>query len=378
MKVLVVTREWTSWPHFAGSTWVPMQYVLGFQRLGVEALWLDHLSELDPATAVHDLDYLLHRMRSTAEDFGFAQDWCVVYAGGQEYFGRSAEEARGFVEEADLLLSISGKGLPPPLPLGRVPRRAYLDVDPAFTQIWAEQVDMGLRDYDLFFTVGQNIGSPGCRAPTNGIEWTTFFPPVVLDLWPACIDERCQRFSTVGDWWGDQMADFEGEYFGGKREEFLRIIGVPLETEQRIEAALSIYQRDHEDLALLTKNRWRLLDPSRVAGDPRAYRSFIQRSRAEFSVAKGGYVKSRSGWISDRTACYLASGKPALVQSTGLESSLATGTGLLTFRTPEEALAGLRAIDEDYVEHTEAARALAERHLDARIVLRGMLERAGF
>jgi hypothetical protein len=376
VRVLIVTREWSSWPHYAGSTWVPMQYLLGLQRLGVEACWIDHLSEVE-GEAVHGLEYLLHRMASTAADFGFAERWCVVYAGGQECFGLPRARVEDAVRGAELLLSISGKGLPPPLPLGHVPRRAYVDVDPAFTQIWAEQVDMGLRDYDLFFTVGQNVGRAQCRAPSNGLPWATFFPPVVLDLWPACIDERCRRFSTVGDWWGDQRAAYEGEYYGGKREEFLRVIGVPRECEQRIELALSIYQHDHEDLELLTSNGWRLLDPARAAGDPRAYRDFIQRSRAEFSVAKGGYVKSRSGWISDRTACYLASGKPALVQSTGVESSLPTGAGLLTFQTPAEALAGLRAIDEDYLEHAQAARRLAERHFDARVVLGGLLERAG-
>ncbi len=354
-----------------------MQYVLGFARLGIEAFWIDHLSAIDAVESLHGVEYLMHRFRATAEDFGFRQNYCVVYDRGRRYYGLSEDRVRALVDEAELLLSISGKGLPPPLPLKAIPRRGYLDVDPAFTQIWAQQVDMGLEDYNLFFTVGQNLGRPGCRAPTLDIEWTPIFPPVVLDFWPVSTDERCARFSTIGDWWGDQMADYQGEYYGGKREEFLRFLRVPLDSEQRIEIALSIYQRDHADLALLTENGWRLLDPSRVAGDPHAYREFIRRSRAEFSVAKSGYVKSRCGWISDRTACYLASGKPALVQSTGIEDSLPTGKGLLTFRTAEEALAGLRSIDRDYREHGQAARALAERCFDSAQVLGRILERSG-
>jgi hypothetical protein len=377
VKVLIVTRDWASWPHFAGSTWVPMQYVLGFRQLGVEAVWLDHLSAVDPVEAVHGVDYLMHCFGATAADFGYRDRWCVVYDGGRRYYGMSEERVRALVDDAALLLSLSGRGLPRTLPLLRVPARAYVDVDPAFTQIWAEQTDMGLSDYNLYFTVGQTLGRPGCRAPDLGLDWRPIMPPVALDQWPARSDPRCERFSTIGDWWGDQKTDYQGEYYAGKRDEFLRVIDLPARSGKRIEIALSIYQGDHEDIGLLTRNGWRLLDPSRVAGDPMAYREFIARSRAEFSVAKTGYVKSQCGWISDRTVCYLASGKPALVQSTGLEAALPTGEGLLTFRTPEEALAGLHAIDARYPEHAAAARRIAEQHFDARKVLAGILEHAG-
>jgi hypothetical protein len=376
MTVLVLTRGWAGWPHFAGSTWVPMQYVLGFQRLGVAAYWIDHLPAVAPE-AVHGVEHLVHRFASTAAEFGYRDRWCIVYDGGRRWFGLTEERARAVVEQAELLLSLSGKGLPPPLPLAAVPRRAYVDVDPAFTQIWATQVDMGLSDYNLHFTVGRNIGRPGCRAPDLGLDWQPLFPPVVLDLWPVRTDPRCQRFSTIADWWGDQMADYEGEYYGGKRAEFLKLLRVPQASGKRIEIALSIYPRDHAEIGQLDAHGWTLLDPAVVAGDPASYREFIGRSRAEFSAAKGGYVKSRSGWLSDRTVCYLASGKPALVQSTGLEEHLPTGEGLLTFTTPDEARAGLEAIDARYLEHAAAARALAERHFDARVVLAGLLERAG-
>jgi hypothetical protein len=312
MKVVLVTREWSSWPQYAGSTWVPMQYVLGFQRLGVEALWLDHLSPPDPATAVHGVEYLIQRFEATAREFGYADRWCVLYDRGARAFGRTQAQARDFVEAAELLLSLSGKGLPPPLPLAHVPRRAYVDVDPAFTQVWALEVDMGLADYNLHFTVGQNVGRPDFRAPTLGFEWVPMLPPVVLDLWPACngAESAVTRFSTIGDWWGGQQAKYEGQYYGGKRGEFLRFLRVPLETRCRIEAALTLYPSDSEDLELLTQHRWRLLEPARVAGDPHAYREFIRHSRAEFSVAKSGYVRSRSGWISDRTAVDRLRGAP--------------------------------------------------------------------
>ncbi|MHC5211136.1 MAG: hypothetical protein ACYTG2_10500 [Planctomycetota bacterium] len=377
MKVLIVTRDWASWPHFAGSTWVPMQYVLGFRQLGIEAVWIDHLSAVDAAGPVLGPDYMLGRFAATADDFGYADRWCVVYDGGKRFHGLDAQHARELVEDAALLLSLSGRGLPTTLPLDRVPVRAYVDVDPAFTQVWATQTDMGLSDYNLHFTVGRTLGQPGCRAPDLGLDWIPIFPPVALDAWPARIDPRCTRFTTIGDWWGDQMTGWEGECYAGKREEFLALLDLPQRSGKALELALSIYQGDHEDIGLLTRHGWTLHDPARVAGDPHAYREFIARSRAEFSVAKSGYVKSQCGWLSDRTVCYLASGKPALVQSTGLEAALPTGTGLLTFRTPADALAGLADIDARYVEHATAARHLAEEHFDARKVLAGMLAHAG-
>lgn len=377
MKVLIVTRDWASWPHFAGSTWVPMQYVLGFRQLGVEAFWIDHLGPVDPVEPLHGADYMIRRFAATAAEFGYADRWCVVQDGGRRFHGMDEARARAVVGEATMLLSLSGKGLPRALPLDRVPVRAYVDVDPAFTQIWALQTDMGLADYDLYFTVGLTLGRPGCRAPDLGLDWRPMLPPVALEAWPARIDARCARFSTVGDWWGNQMTGWDGECYAGKREEFLSLVDLPARSGKRLEIALSIYQGDHEDVGRLTRHGWTLLDPARAAGDPLAYRDFIARSRAEFSVAKSGYVKAQCGWISDRTVCYLASGKPALVQSTGFEPVLPAGLGLLTFRTPDEAVAGLHAIDADYLAHAHAARRLAEEHCDARRVLAGVLEHAG-
>jgi hypothetical protein len=196
-------------------------------------------------------------------------------------------------------------------------------------------------------------------------------------LWPSRIDERCTRFSTIGDWRGSQEAIFKDEYYGGKRSEFIRFLQVPQTADERIELALLIGREDHEDLGLLQGHNWRVQNPYLFAGNPRSFREFVQFSRAEFSVAKQGYVKSKSGWVSDRTAFYLASGKPALVQSTGFEGRLPTGKGLLTFRTPEEAVAGIEAINGDYVAHCQAAREIAEQHFDSDTVLGFLLEKMG-
>ncbi len=376
-SVVVLTRNWSSWPDFAGSTWVPIQYVAGFRRMGVEAVWVDYLDRVDPRRNAHSLEYLIERFEATARDFGFSGRFGVVYDGGARHFGLAERDLEALAAGADLLLAVSGKGLPPGSPWHRMSRRAYVDVDPGFTQMWAHKSDMGLDRFNLFFTVGLNVGRPGSPIPTLGLRWHTILPPVVLELWPAHVDEQCTRFSTVGDWWGSQFVRFDGELYGSKREEFLKFMHVPLEAGQPMEAALSIYQCDHEELGQLGRHNWKVLDPYLYAGDPQAYREFIRYSRAEFSVAKNGYVRSASGWVSDRSACYLASGKPVLVQSTGIEPHLPTGRGLLTFRTPEEAVAGIRAINADYAAHARAARQIAERHFDSELVLGSILERAG-
>jgi hypothetical protein len=386
VRAVVASPGASGLPEFAGNTWAFLQYVVGLDRLGVEAFWVDHQPKLDPrqparerraypAEDCHSIDYVSTEFAAMARDFGFDSRWCIVYDSGSSAFGMTLEEVREVTEEADVLLNL-GAFLPAESPLLQIPRRVYVDLDPGFTQIWAHQIDMGFPHYDLFFTVGQNVSRPGFRIPTQGIEWAPTLPPVVLDLWPAHVDASCERVSTIADWRGSQYARFEDELYAGKREEFIRFLEVPRRARRPIEVALNIGQHDHEDLGLLLQNDWFVRDPYLYAGDLDSYREFIQFSRAEFSVAKGGYVKSGCGWLSDRTACYLASGKPAVVQSTEFEWRLPTGNGLLTFSTVEEAVAALDAIEQDYESHAHAARQVAEEHFDSARVLGSLLEQA--
>ena len=372
--VVVATHNTSRVPEFGGSFWVRLQYMLGLLDLGIDARWIDRLDPVDPLRSPHSEAYMIRRFAASADAFGLSGRHTVLAEG----VGEGAEErtalAREWISEADVLLNIGGH-LPSGSPLLEIPRRAYVDVDPGFTQIWAHDVDVGLEGHHVFFTVGQNVGSPEFGIPTGGVEWQPILPPVHLPSWPARIDEACRRYSTVADWRGSQDALFEGEYYGTKRSEFVRYLHVPMRAGRRIELALCIGQHDHEDLGLLLGHDWRVRNPYRYAGDPAAYREFVQHSRAEFGIAKHGYVKSNSGWFSDRTACYLASGKPALVQSTGFEGRLPTGEGLLTFDSVEGAVEAIREVEGRYLEHARAARAFAERHLDARRVLPSMLER---
>lgn len=375
MKAVVATGGAAAWPEFGGATWVWLQYVLGLRRLGFDTFWVDHLGPVDPLSHHHSLEYLIRRFARTAADFDLEDRYCVVDDEGDRHFGLDEGELGRLASSADVVLGI-GHCLPARSPFLAVPRRGYVDVDPGFTQIWAQEVDLGLAHHNFFFTTGQNVGGPRFPIPT-AIAWRPILPPVVLSEWPACIDERARRFSTVADWRGSQCGIYDGRYYGSKRDEFVRFLRVPLLAHQEIELALCIGQRDFEDLGLLSGHDWRVLDPSWYAGDPHSFREFVQSSRAEFSAAKSGYVRSNAGWVSDRSACYLASGKPVLVQSTGFEDSLATGKGLLTFSTVDEAVAGIAEINQNYLAHCRAARQLAETHFNSDAVLGSLLEQMG-
>lgn len=374
--VILGTNETSAWPHFGGSLWVRLQYMLGLRRLGVDVRWVDRLAPPDPRRNPHSVEYLTSRFRRFAEDFGFEDRYCIVYDGGERHFGMGRDALREAIERADLLLNVAGR-LEADDPLLGVRRRAFLDVDPGFTQIWALQTDMHLERHDVFFTIGQNVGGPDFPVPVGEVEWQPTLPPVVLEQWPSRIDPASERIGTVADWRGSQDTLFDGVWHSGKREEFLGFLRLPVEAGIEAELALLVGQGDHEDLGLLLRNGWRVLDPYAHAGDPQSYREFIQSSRAELSVAKQGYVRSRSGWISDRTACFLASGKPAVVQSTGFEHRVPTGEGLLSFSTIPEAVEALHRVRDDYEHHARAARRLAEERFDSDAVLASLLSRAG-
>jgi hypothetical protein len=255
--------------------------------------------------------------------------------------------------------------------------RAYVDLDPGYTQIWHDQGHpLGLGDHDLHFTVGLNVGKPGCDVPTAGLEWRPILQPVVPDRWPDDPGDGFSGFTTVASWRGAfGRVEWRGRTLGLKAHEFRRFTGVPAATGLPFGAVLDIHPADAGDRRRLSAGGWKLFDAQTVA-EPSGFAGFVRRSGAEFSPAQGIYVETRSGWFSDRSVRYLASGRPALVQDTGFGDVLAPGEGLLAFRTPEEAAAGARAIVADYPRHRVAARRLAARFAPA-AALGPMLAAAG-
>jgi hypothetical protein len=250
----------------------------------------------------------------------------------------------------------------------------FLDIDPGFTQMWQA---LGLADmgagHEVYVTVGENIGRVDCVIPTCGVEWVTTPPPVVLDEWPwsGC---EASAITGIGAWRGPYgPLRYEDEDYGLRVHEFRRFAGLPaLCRTSAFDYALDIDSTEVADVDLLTRGGWRLMRPGAVAGTPTEYRRFIQGSVAEFMVAKNMYVKSRSGWFSDRSACYLASGRPVIAQDTGRGEMHAAG--LLTFKTAEEAVEALEQVLADYPRHRRAAREIAESSFDSDRVLGRLID----
>jgi hypothetical protein len=283
------------------------------------------------------------------------------------YHGRSAEEVRRWCADADLFLNLSGGCWFWRDEYRRIPRKAFIDSDPGFTQLAiAKQVPWYVEffeGFDRHFTFGANIGTPASTVPTGPFRWRHTWQPITLDQWETELAPR-DRFTSVMTWQIESFTDVGGN----KDQEFIRYLDLPARTSQPFELAVN------GPRALLEEHGWGPVDAMGVSRTPWEYRDFIHRSRAEFGVAKHTYVATRSGWFSDRTQCYLASGRPALVQDTGWTDHLPHGEGLLAFATPEEALAGIDRINGDYARHARRAREIAREHFDARRVLGRLLE----
>ncbi len=362
-------------PSQGGATWAVLQYLVGLRRLGHDVVFIEPLRappQGRPLAATTNAGYLRH----VADAFEL-EHAVLLRAGTRETAGlpyrRLVELARG----ADLLLNVSGLLRDEDL-LEQVPVRAYLDLDPGFNQVWhAQGIDMGFDRHTHHVTVGQEVGSPGCPVPDLGLEWIGWLPPVVLSHWPVADEPPRHEFTTVGHWRSYGSAEHHGLVLGQKAHSLRALLPLPARAGARFELALAIHPAEERDLAALREHGWTILDPQDVAASPDAYRAFVAGSRAEFGLAKQGYVSSRSGWFSDRSACYLASGRPVLAQDTGFGRHLPTGSGLLAFTTLDEAAAGVEDIRARYREHARAAREVAEEHLDAERTLPALLDRLG-
>jgi hypothetical protein len=281
------------------------------------------------------------------------------------------------VRGADLLIDVMGY-LQCDEVSERVRRTLFLDIDPGFTQMWC---DLGLHNpfghHDVYATVGENIGRPGCHLPTCDIDWIVTRPPVVLALWPVRLTVD-RRLTSVCTWRGPyDPVQYGDTRYGLRAHGLRRLAQLPHRVAGHLELALDIDADDAVDRRTLLDNGWHLVDPIDVAGDPMTYRRYIQESAGELMVAKDMYVRSRSGWFSDRSACYLATGKPVVAEDTGLDALYPIGKGLVTYSDLDGAADSIACLWEDYSAHVEAARALAETAFDSDRVLVELIGRAG-
>ena len=354
-------------PHQGGATWAVMQYVLGLRRLGHDVHLIEPVDRIAPMSA----DYF----HDVCDRFDLRDRAALLVRGDTKTEGLSYDRLAAAAAGADLLLNISGMLRDEAL-LEPVARRVFLDLDPAFNQLWhaVEDIDMGFDAHDRFVTVGLALGEPDCPVPTCGRDWIKTLPPVHLADWHPSDAIATDAFTLIGNWRGYGSVTWNGVQYGQKAHSLRRLFELPERTAEPIVAALAIHPDEIPDRAALDRHGWTLADPREVAGTPDAYRSLVRGSRGELGVAKSGYVESRCGWFSDRSACYLASGRPVVAQETGFSRFVPTGAGLLPFTTVEHAAAALEAVSGDYAAHSAAARAFAQDALDSDVVLQRLLE----
>jgi hypothetical protein len=338
-------------PHQGGAAWAVLQYVLGLKRLGHEVQLVESVNDPSEETRAY--------FDAVIKSFGLN--------------GELMTEARP-LRDFDVVLNISG--MLAAETIESIPRRVYLDLDPAFNQLWQEEgIDRGLDGHTHFVTLGQAIGRAECKVPTHGRSWIPTLPPVVLEAWPCADGIATNALTTVGNFRSYGSIDRDGVHYGQKVHSLRMLIGLPQKTRERFVLAMAVHPDEQRDLAALAENGWELVDPVVAAGTPEAYQEFVRGSRGEIGIAKSGYVVSRCGWFSDRSACYLASGRPVVAQDTGFSSFLPVGEGLLAFDDEDGAVAAIEELGRDYPRHALAARELAKKYFDSDRVLTSMLER---
>ncbi len=364
-----------------GMSWHYLQYVMGLNRLGHDVYFVedsdDYPSCYDPTRHVTDTDstYGLQYAQSTFERVGLARRWAYHDAHTATWHGPCAEHMPTLCKGADLLLNISGANPLRPW-LMEIPVRALIDTDPVFEQIrqltLPERRELA-RQHTVFLSFGEGINRQGSPVPDDGLPWQATRQPIVLDAWPVTPGPAEGKFTTVMQWDSYPVQEYGGCRYGMKSDSFKVYMDLPKKVGPVLQLALggSSAPRD-----LLRSKGWDLIDPLATTRDILAYQDYIRSSKAEFGVAKHGYVAGRSGWFSERSAAYLASGRPVLTQETGFSDWMETGSGVIPFSTPEEALWGIDEINSNYEFHCRAAREVAEEYFDARKVLPHLLDSA--
>jgi Glycosyl transferases group 1 len=366
-------------PLVAGSVWNRIHRLLGFRRLGHDVCFVEELTPercIDARGQLTDFEHCVNRevFRGTLGRYDLLENACLLYNRGDSTFGLSRQSLATVCREADLLINMSGH-IVSEVVLGNVKRRVFIDEDPVYTQLWHAEyaVDQNLARHHVFFTVGLNVGTPVSTIPDCGVKWHPLLPPVTVDLWPVDFNAAARRFTTIASWVDFEDLHYRGEWYRSKAEEFQRFASLARRTPQELEVALSSDGNRQDEIRSLQSSGWIVADTTRVTSLS-GYQQYIASSRAEIGIAKHAYVKARCGWFSDRSSHYLASGKPVLAQSTGVEGWLPSGRGFLTFEDMEQAVQGIEVINKDYARHCRAAREFAEEYLDYRKILPKMLE----
>ncbi len=376
---IVVTGQMAQYP-LGGVTWFYLHYVLGLARLGHEVWYFEDSGQwpYNPTAdgLVEGCEYNVEYLDEVMTRFGLAGRWAYRFPWESQWFGLEQDERGEVLETADLLVNVSGT-LERPEEYRAVRRLAYVDTDPVFTQVKLARGQDDFRKlvdaHDVHFTYGERKSD---AVPDTGHRWLPTRAPVVLSEWRTDAEPR-DVFTTVMNWTSHNSVEFEGMRFGQKDDEFRQFVELPeLVKPQALELALGSGKNQPPPRELLAHKGWNLVDPNEVCPDLDGFRAYTETSKAEWGVAKNGYVRGQSGWFSERSARYLAAGRPVVVQETGFSDVLPVGEGILPFTTLAEAASAIREVERDYDRHAEAARAIAEQHFDSDTILARLVAEA--
>src|SRR5262245_77238 len=377
-RTILVAGPMAGDPYQGGASWSVLQYLLGLRELGHDVYFVEPLPGCKrcPAESLRtskSASYFCHVMQK----FGLQSRASLLLGEAGDTVGCSYEALRAIASRADLLINLSGV-LSDSTLLECIPIRLYVDLDPGFNQLWHMcSIDVGFDRHTHFATVGLGLGGERCPIPRCDRTWITTRQPIVLTEWPVAEREPDRGFTTSGSWRGLGSITHDGIYYGQQAHALRQFIALPAKSRQRMLLAFATTYEETKDVSRLAAQGWRWVDPEAIAGTPNQYRDLVQRSVAEFGIAKSGYATSRCGWFSDRSVCYLASGRPVIAQETGFSAFLPTDEGLFAFETEDEALAAMDAVMGDYQHHSRAARRIAEEYFDSNTVLPALLERVG-
>jgi hypothetical protein len=374
--VLLATVRMLEFLEGGGHFWVYMQYAEGLRRQGCDVYFLDSFTGQRAAQPDREsVDRFLDRMAA----YNLADRVIIAIDGADadvQYVRPADLDVPDLLRSIDLLINFN-YGLSQDV-VSQCRRSALIDIDPGLLQFWINRRMLAPAAHDTYFTIGETVGRQGSEIPDCGVHWIAIRPPVCLELWPYAYRSDAEAFTTVSSWWGHkEYVGSKHRFFdNNKRVSYLRFAELPEHTDQSLELALYLAEADEPDRRLLERRGWRVRHSREVAGSPEAYQSYIQSSRGEFSCAKPSCAKFSNAWVSDRSLCYLASGKPVVAQYTGASSYLPDGQGLFRFRTMADAVGAFEAINSDYERQCRLARQLAEEQFDATAVTRTILEQA--
>ncbi len=377
MTTVCIAPLTLGYPEGGGHLWEYLNWALGLQALGCRVVWLEDIGELAASRPRQEVEADIAILKERLERHGL-RDSLALASFHRPPLDPALTEGCLDLDaacEAELLLDFAYDT--PADAVGRFRRSAVVDLDPGLLQMWISSGDMNVAPHDLYFTTGETVGTPSAPIPDCGVEWTHTAPAVFLPAWPPAPASDSSAYTTVTNWW-EASIEFDGRVVANdKRSAFLRYADLPSRSPRPLELAMTLDDyTEATDCRLLEDRGWRVADAWKVASSPERYRAYIQSSRGEFSCAKPSCALLQNAWISNRTLCYLASAKPAVVEHTGPSRLLADSEGLFRFRTLDEAAVALEAIESDYERHCRAARALAEERFDAEKVLSRMLELA--